>query len=96
MNRQQLRQAVKTQQLFTLDQIREILHKDRSATLHKLADDYSAVMMWTLRNKYDFGHERSKKFIRHITETFDDIHAGLISIEDIKQTLNEEIGIVIK
>ena len=97
MNRAQKRAIVNTnQKLYTEPEVRAMIRKTQERTLHKLADDYSAVMMYTLRNKLKFGHTRAKRFIQDVTETFADIDAGLITIDDLKQTLEDEIGVIIQ
>ena len=97
MNRAQKRQIINNnERMYTVDEVNLMLRRTQKRTLDELANDYSAVMMYTLRHKFDFGHGRATRFIEAIKETFADIDTGLITIEDLKQTLEEEIGVIIQ
>jgi len=64
--------------------------------VRQTAKEYSAVVALSLRDELDFGRKRSVKFLEGVNERFGDIKAGRLSIEDIVETLDDEIGVIIK
>ena len=59
------------------------------------ARNYSAVVLLCLKDKFDFSNEQLKKINNHINETFDNVCAGYLSLEDILDTLADEAGILL-
>lgn len=59
------------------------------------ADAYSVAVAWVLYDKLHFGEKKMRITINQINDLFDSILKGYCSIEDLKQALNEEIGIKI-
>jgi hypothetical protein len=96
VNRAQRRANNEKAEMWTTPQVAAMLRKEQTKVLHKLANDYSAVVAMVLRDKLGYGHKRSKRVLTAISEMFADIQDGRLSVEDIKQTLGEEIGVVIK
>jgi hypothetical protein len=64
--------------------------------LKKAVNDYSAVVALCLHDKLGFGHERAKKFLTAVGDMFADVQDKRLSIDDIKATLDKEIGVQIK
>lgn len=52
--------------------------------------NYSAVLLLCLKDKFGFTSEQLKAAAGHINETFDAINEGYLSLDDIVQTLKEE------
>ena len=87
------------------EKFREIT-KDRNAlenfltaygleVVRETAKEYGAVVALTLRDELDFGKKRTARFLEDVVERFGDVKAKRLSIEDIIETLGEEIGLII-
>jgi len=63
--------------------------------VRQTAKEYGAVVALSLRDELDFGQKRSVRFLEGVNERFGDIKAGRLSIEDIIETLGDEIGLII-
>lgn len=96
MNRTQFRQLSKQGQLITLEQARQIALMSGKDILTKAVKDYSAVLALALRDELGMGHKRASKFLDRVSTMFQDIQAGLLSVDDIKEQLKLEIGVEIK
>jgi len=96
MNRKDFRNLSKQNKLITVDEANRIMYQNCTKLVKKLADDYSAVVAFTLHDKLGFGRTRSHKFLAAVMTMFDDVQAERLSIDDIRKTIEEEIGVVIK
>jgi hypothetical protein len=97
MNRTQRRALVSSNvKLYTEQEVRAMVRKSNEDVMKKLADSYCAIMTLTLRDCLKFGHVRSKRFIEHFTTLCNDLQDGLLTVDDIKQTVTEEVGVIIK
>lgn len=67
------------------------LKKDIGAVVN----DYSAALLICLHDKLGFGRTRAQRFALEVEELFDNIRLGLVSIEEIKEAVREELDIVI-
>ena len=94
LNRAQRRAAITTN-YYTEAQVRQLLVSDRQKLLKKFANDYSAVVALCLRDKLRFGKERSIRFMEKVDILFQDLANGVITIDDIKQVLVDEVKIYI-
>lgn len=56
---------------------------------------YASTLL-VLRDKFGFGAIRAERLLAAITDQVDSINKGYVSIEDMKQTVNEELGIKLK
>lgn len=56
---------------------------------------YASTLL-VLRDKFGFGAVRAERLLAAITDQVDSINKGFVSIEDMKQTVNEELGIKLK
>ena len=54
-----------------------------------------AITIYELRNLFDFGQKRAVRLIEKQIELADSIDKGLLTVEDIMKTIEEEMGIVI-
>jgi hypothetical protein len=57
---------------------------------------YSAAVMLCLKDKLGFGPVRAQRFMNNVEELFDAINQGYLSLEDVIQTVEEELKITIK
>lgn len=58
-------------------------------TVHR----YSVVLALSLHDKLDFGPLRAQRFMGQVKETFDAVTQDLVSLKDIEETVNDELGI---
>lgn len=72
----------------------EELSKDASAyALMKSVDIMFAASLMVLRDKFDFGEVRAKRFKEHFEELFVAISEGYLSPEDVLDTVESELNI---
>lgn len=81
----------------TINKTKAKLAADISARLaiNKTVEDYSAALLLCLHDKLGFGPVRAQRFATDVQEIFDSILKGYLSIDDIKQTIKDELGIEI-
>jgi lysozyme family protein len=96
MNRQDFRKLSKEGQLITIQQANHLMKEAGVKMLRKAVNDYSAVVALELHDELNFGHKRTAKFLAKVAEQFENIQDGRLTIENIKATLHEEVGILIK
>jgi hypothetical protein len=53
------------------------------------------VMLWELRNVYGFGEQRLTKIVKKVIDLGDSVDKGLVSVDDIKEQLQAECGILL-
>ena len=82
--------------VYTTPQVEYMLRKQLSTALHNAVNDYSAVLALCLMDKLGFKHKRCKRFLSEVGTRFDDIQKGLLNVEDVKQTLAEEVKVFIQ
>lgn len=56
---------------------------------------YASTLL-VLRDKFGFGSVRCERLLAEVTNQVDSINKGYVSIEDMKQTVHEELGIKLK
>ncbi len=56
---------------------------------------YSAVMALCLHDKLGFGKVRAQRFMREVDKVFDSINKGYLSLDDVLETVEKELGIAI-
>lgn len=61
--------------------------------LEKLTNEYHLIWIWALRNKYEFGTKRINDILDKVGEIAQDITEGHISFDDIREALEDEIGL---
>jgi len=94
MNRKQ-RRALSKQNLTHKDLkvIQEIEAKNAIAyTVHQ----YSAAVALCLHDKLGFGKVRAQRFMQDVEELFDSINQDYLSLDDVLETVKNELGIEIK
>ena len=88
MNREQRRKNKKIQHI--IDNIEEIKENTKKTTMHTLIDVYGTSVAMVLHDKFGFGEVRVKRAMNMIYEQFDSINKGLVSLEDLQETLLKE------
>jgi len=96
VNRAEKRKAIKTGSLMTTGEVNVLLRAEGRRMLNKAVNDYSAALCLVLRDELGFGKDRAQRFLSKVSEIFEDISDERLSVEDIKKTIKDEIGIVIK
>lgn len=59
-------------------------------------ENYSAVVLLCLKDKFNFTSEQLQDIAWYINDTFDSVEKGYLSLEDIIQTLKEEDGLDVR
>jgi len=59
-------------------------------------ENYSAVVLLCLKDKFNFTSEQLQDVAWYINDTFDNVEKGYLSLEDIIQTLKEEDGLDVR
>lgn len=96
LNRQQLRQQVKQGKLYTEAQLMALLRKSHDYTMKEFTHRYTAVITLALRDQLGFGPKRAHAFMEHVEQILLSLADSTITIEDIYQTIEDEVGVVIK
>lgn len=94
MNRKQ-RRAISKQNLTHKDLkvIQEIESKNAIAYTVR---QYSAAVALCLHDKLGFGKVRAQRFMQDVEELFDSINQDYLSLDDVLETVKNELGIEIK
>lgn len=59
-------------------------------------ENYSAVVLLCLKDKFNFTSKQLQDVAWYINDTFDSVEKGYLSLEDIIQTLKEENGLDVR
>lgn len=86
-NRKQRRQLSGLDELLRLEGLR---------ATEQAVDLYSAVLALTLKDKLGFGPVRAQRFLKDVWQLFNDVENGYLSLEDIQETVRDELRINIK
>ena len=70
--------------------------KGRAEGINFTAENYSAVILLCLKDKFDFDTKQLLAVKKHINDAFDSICTGYLTLPDIINTLHEENSIDIK
>ena len=76
-------------------QVTRMLKAEVNKAVRQCVLDYSCAVALYTRDKLGFGHDRTRRLLDGVGTIFEDIHHGRLSIEDIKETINKEINIII-
>lgn len=85
MNRQQRRQGI------TSDYVNGI----KSFVIKETVDAIYSSIALTLHDKYSWNQEAIEKFIMRIEDMFNSIDKGYLKLEDVKETVYQEIKLSI-
>jgi hypothetical protein len=53
-----------------------------------------AAMLITVHDKWGFGRIRSQRLLKQVEDQFDSIQKGYITVDDLVQTIDEELKII--
>ena len=69
------------------------------AELRRIMDfvvkQYSAVVALCLHDKLGFGKVRAQRFMGEVNRVFESINEGYLSLDDVIETVEKELGIAI-
>lgn len=64
-------------------------------TLNYATEVFMTIFALTLRDELGFGEVRVKRVLNRVEEKFDNVLAGYVNLEDMKEVVKEELNIVI-
>lgn len=64
--------------------------KGRAEGINFTAENYSAVILLCLKDKFNFSTEQLIDVKNYVNDTFDSVCEGYLTLEDISETLREE------
>lgn len=91
MNRQERRKIDKKN--LTARDIKSIQDSSKSKGIDVATSAIFASLALTLQDKWQWDNMSIKKLLAQVDELFDSVNNGYLSIEDLKKTVNDEIGI---
>ena len=66
-----------------------------SRIIDYVVKQYSAVLALCLHDKLGFGKVRAQRFMREVDRVFESINEGYLSLDDVIETVEKELGITI-
>ncbi len=93
MSRQQRRRIARKG--ISPEELREMREQDIRMAVLLTIRDYHAVMLLCLRDQLGFGRVRALRFLEAINEVFDSVRKGYLDLDDIRDTVDKELGIKI-
>ena len=66
-----------------------------SRIMDYVVKQYSAVLALCLHDKLGFGMVRAQRFMREVDRVFESINEGYLSLDDVIETVEKELGIAI-
>lgn len=91
MNRKQRRNAKK----LNAKVIKEVQEVTKEEAIKQATSAMLAATLLILHDDYGFGHKRCKDVLEKIEEEFISVSEGYLSLEDMKQTIKEELSIAL-
>ena len=82
----------KNQVLFM---IKHEVEKESLRVLQVGIKQYSICLIYALHSKLEMEKEQAQEFARYVSDVFDDVNAGRISLDDINQVVKEELDITV-
>lgn len=56
-------------------------------------EQYGAVVALCLKDKLGFGKVRAQRFMSHVSEVFDAIEEDYLTLDDVMETVEKELGL---
>lgn len=78
------------------NELKKMLEKEGLKATRLAVSGYSAVLALCLHDKLGFGKVRAQRFMKGIEDTFDSIEKGYVTMEDIINTVENELEIKIE
>lgn len=94
MNRQTRRRLAR--QGVKVDEVKRMQEQAEKDAIAFAVEQYSAVVALCLRDKLGFGKVRAQRFMGQVDEMFDSINKGYLTLDDVLETVEEELGIRIR
>ena len=91
MNREKFRGVTKNK-----ENLNQFLRLYGLEVVRQTAKEYGAVVGLSLRDELGFGKKRTERFLEGVMRRFMDVRNGLLSVEDIVETLENEIKLKIE
>lgn len=68
----------------------------KKAIIDVAIQNYSVAMLYILRKEMKYGKKRAARFSGWISQLFDDINDGKVSLGDLTAVVEAELGIVVE
>ena len=91
MNREERRKQSRIG--ITAKELKQLDNSIKQESIKFTVEMYSVAVAMVLRDKYGFGEVRMKRIMKEITEQFEMITEGYVSLDDMKKVLLEEVKI---
>ena len=91
MNREERRKQSRIG--ITAKELKQLDISIKQKSIKFTVEMYSVAVAMVLRDKYGFGEVRMKRIMKEITEQFEMITEGYVSLDDMKKVLLEEVKI---
>lgn len=91
MNREERRKQSRIG--ITAKELKQLDISIKQESIKFTVEMYSVAVAMVLRDKYRFGEVRMKRIMKEITEQFEMITEGYVSLDDMKKVLLEEVKI---
>lgn len=75
------------------EQIEKIKQEAKTEGIRTAVDMVIVLSMLVLRDYFGYGRVRTERFAEHLSELIEDVGANRLDLNDIADTLSEEIGI---
>ena len=95
MNREQRRNEIKKNKKLSMKVLKEVESGAKDNAIHNTIIAMEASMVTVLHDKYGFGRKRCQTIIKAFTDQFECITGGVVSIDDLKKQIKDELGIII-
>lgn len=92
MNRAERRRLAK----LSPDKLNIIQNVERLNGINFATSGIFAALVLTLHDKWEWHQGEIKLLLEQVSEQFDSINEGYLSLEDVKRTVLEEVGIDIR
>jgi len=94
MNRQQRRQIAKKR--FTAKDIKQIELESQYKSMKIMTQGLTSAFLLILHDKFGFGHKRCTKLLNELYELMDSVDKNYLTLDDMKNAVEEELDIAIK
>lgn len=91
MNKKALKRKLKSEQTFTRAEVKSLIIQNAANHAEDVLQDYLACVTMVLRDDLGFGLKRIKQFHRSVRQQVECIQGGLVTGEDMFETLRKEV-----
>lgn len=97
MNREQRRKAAKQKDKKKPVQVDAVrLNQIQKQTINYTVELLGSIICLALHDEFGFGKKRLEKLFKKMTYFYNDFEAGILSSEDMKEIIEDELKIKIK